>query len=252
MSEKISLIIPCKNEVESLGVVLEEIKDNKFVDEIIVVVDNKNDNSIPIIKNYNGKLIVQKKGGYGAAIIEGFKVAKNKFGCIYNADYSFDPKYFAELTKLTEEYDFIFGPAYKGITLASSISQTLYLENSVNKPFCYNRKEVKTHGESGLFVGYKPKGAAIIVDDVISSGKSISESINLLKTNNAKPTSVLVAFDRMEVGRDKRASIELSEDYDVSVYSIITLDDIVSFIKSDTSLTKYLSRMEEYMNEYKR
>tara|TARA_Y100000992_G_C21268959_1_gene495558 strand:+ start:552 stop:1232 length:681 start_codon:yes stop_codon:yes gene_type:complete len=114
MSEKISLIIPCKNEVESLGVVLEEIKDNKFVDEIIVVVDNKNDNSIPIIKNYNGKLIVQKKGGYGAAIIEGFKVAKNKFGCIYNADYSFDPKYFAELTKLTEEYDFIFGSRYKG------------------------------------------------------------------------------------------------------------------------------------------
>ena len=150
------------------------------------------------------------------------------------------------------KYDFIFGPAYKGITLASSISHTLYFEKSISKPFCHNRKEAKTHGESGLFVGYNPKGAAIIVDDVISSGKSISESINLLKTNNAKPTSVLVAFDRMEVGRDKRASIELSEDYDVSVYSIITLDDIVSFIKSDTSLTKYLSRMEEYMNEYKR
>ncbi len=109
-----SLIIPCKNEVESLGAVLEEIKDNKFVDEIIVVVDNDNDNSIPIIKDYNGKLIIQKKKGYGAAITEGFKVAKNKFGCIYNADYSFDPKYFAELSKLTEEYDFIFGSRYKG------------------------------------------------------------------------------------------------------------------------------------------
>ena len=114
MSEKFSLIIPCKNEVESLGAVLEEIKDNKFVDEIIVVVDNNNDNSIPIIKDYNGKLIIQKKKGYGAAITEGFKVAKNKYGCIYNADYSFDPKYFAELSKLTEEYDFIFGSRYKG------------------------------------------------------------------------------------------------------------------------------------------
>tara|TARA_B100000242_G_scaffold276494_1_gene232407 strand:- start:3299 stop:3979 length:681 start_codon:yes stop_codon:yes gene_type:complete len=114
MSEMFSLIIPCKNEVESLGAVLEEIKDNKFVDEIIVVVDNDNDNSIPIIKDYNGKLIIQKKKGYGAAITEGFKVAKNKFGCIYNADYSFDPKYFAELSKLTEEYDFIFGSRYKG------------------------------------------------------------------------------------------------------------------------------------------
>jgi len=150
------------------------------------------------------------------------------------------------------KYDFIFGPAYKGITLASSISHTLYLDNSVSKPFCHNRKEAKTHGESGIFVGYQPKGTAIIVDDVISSGKSITESIKLLKTNNANPTSVLVAFDRMEVGNEKRASIELSENYDISVHSIITLEDIVSHIKSDASLTEYIPRMEEYMNEYKR
>ena len=114
MSKKLSLIIPSKNEVESLGAVLEEIKNNKFIDEIIVIVDNKNDNSIPIIKNYNCKLIVQEKKGYGAAIIEGFRVAKNKFGCIYNADYSFDPTYFSKLTELTKEYDFIFGSRYKG------------------------------------------------------------------------------------------------------------------------------------------
>ena len=150
------------------------------------------------------------------------------------------------------EYDFIFGPAYKGITLVSSISQTLYLENSINKPFCYNRKEAKTHGESGLFVGYQPAGTAIIIDDVISSGKSIAESINLLTSNHAKPASVIVAFDRMEVGKDKRASIELSEDFNVSVHSIITLDDIVSYIENDESLTKYLSKMEEYMIEYRR
>ena len=150
------------------------------------------------------------------------------------------------------KYDFIFGPAYKGITLASSISHTLYLDNSVSKPFCHNRKEAKIHGESGIFVGYQPKGTAIIVDDVISSGKSITESIELLKTNNAHPTSVLVAFDRMEVGKEKRASIELSENYDISVHSIITLEDIVSHIKSDASLTEYIPRMEEYMNEYKR
>ncbi len=114
MSKKISLIIPCKNEIESLGAVLEEIKDNNFVDEVIVVVDNDNDNSIPVIKKYNCKLIIQEKKGYGAAIIEGFKVARNKYGCIFNADYSFDPKYFEELTKFTERYDFIFGSRYKG------------------------------------------------------------------------------------------------------------------------------------------
>ena len=150
------------------------------------------------------------------------------------------------------EYDFIFGPAYKGITLASSICQTLYIDNSINKPFCYNRKEAKTHGESGLFVGYQPNGSALIVDDVISSGKSITESIGLLKVNKAQPVSVLVAFDRMEVGKSKRASLELSEDYKVSVNSIITLDDIIEYIKLDIALSKYLSKMKDYMNEFKR
>ena len=77
MTEKISLIIPCKNEVESLGAVLEEVKDNKFVDEIIVVIDNERDNSIPIAKNFDCKLIIQKDKGYGSAIIEGFKHAKS-------------------------------------------------------------------------------------------------------------------------------------------------------------------------------
>ena len=112
--EKISLIIPCKNEVESLGAVLEEVKDNKFVDEIIVVVDSETDNSIPITKKYNCKLIVQKNKGYGSAIVEGFKNAKNNFGCIYNADHSFDPKYFNELIMLSKNNDFIFGSRYKG------------------------------------------------------------------------------------------------------------------------------------------
>ena len=112
--KKISLIIPCKNEVESLGAVLEEVKDNKFVDEIIVVVDSETDNSIPITKKYNCKLIVQKNKGYGSAIVEGFKNAKNNFGCIYNADHSFDPKYFDELIKLSKNNDFIFGSRYKG------------------------------------------------------------------------------------------------------------------------------------------
>ena len=114
MTEKISLIIPCKNEVESLGAVLEEVKNNKFVDEIIVVIDNEKDNSIPIAKNFDCKLIIQKDKGYGSAIIEGFKHAKNVFGCIYNADYSFDPKYFGELVRLSKSNDFIFGSRYKG------------------------------------------------------------------------------------------------------------------------------------------
>ena len=114
MTEKISLIIPCKNEVESLGAVLNEVQNNEFVNEIIVVVDNENDNSIPVINDFNCKLIIQKGKGYGSAIIEGFREAKNKFGCIYNADYSFDPRYLGDLTNLTKQYDFIFGSRYGG------------------------------------------------------------------------------------------------------------------------------------------
>ena len=92
----------------------------------------------------------------------------------------------------------------------------------------------------------------MIVDDVISSGKSISDSINLLKKNDAQPSSVLVAFDRMEVGSEDRASKELNDDHSVKVYSIITLEDIIDYIKTDNSLSPHLSEMEKYISQYKR
>ena len=131
MSEKISLIIPCKNEVESLGAVLNEVKDNKFIDEIIVIVDNEEDNSIPVIEKFNYKLIIQSKKGYGSAIIEGFSNAKNNFGCIYNADYSFDPKYFEDLIKLSKNHDFIFGSRYKGIGGSDDDDAITFIGNKI-------------------------------------------------------------------------------------------------------------------------
>ena len=112
MLDKISLIIPSKNEIESLDAVLLEVKNNLFVDEIIIVVDDKDDNSIGIAEKYNCKIIIQEKKGYGAAIIEGFKNAKNNFGCIFNADFSFDPKYFEDLISKAQTDDFIFGTRY--------------------------------------------------------------------------------------------------------------------------------------------
>ena len=150
------------------------------------------------------------------------------------------------------KYDFIFGPAYKGITLATSISNSLYASHNLNKPFCFNRKEAKTHGEKGVFVGSPPIGNALIVDDVISSGKSIIESIDLLLNNDAIPSSVLVAFDRMELGTDKRASIEISDKYRIPVYSIITLDDIVAFLQNNKTMTLELESMTQYITQYKR
>ena len=90
------------------------------------------------------------------------------------------------------------------------------------------------------------------MDDVISSGKSISDSINLLKKNDAQPSTIIVAFDRMEVGNENRASKELVDNYAVKVYSIITLEDIIDYIKTNNSLSPHLSEMENYISQYKR
>ncbi|MDB2652881.1 glycosyltransferase family 2 protein [Candidatus Pelagibacter bacterium] len=111
--KKISLIIPAKNEKESLGVVLDEIKNYDCVDEILIIVDNIYDNSIQIAEKYDCKIIIQKHSGYGSAIREGFQNAKNEFGCIYNADFSFDPKDFKKFITLSETNDFIFATRYQ-------------------------------------------------------------------------------------------------------------------------------------------
>ena len=128
----------------------------------------------------------------------------------------------------------------------------MYNSHNINKPFCFNRKEAKAHGEKGIFVGSPPVGNALIVDDVISSGKSIIESIDLLSNNDAIPVSVLVAFDRMEIGVAKRASIEISDKYKIPMYSIITLDDIVAFLQNNKTMTLELESMTQYITQYKR
>jgi len=111
--ENISLVMPAKNEVESLGVVLSEVKNYNFINEIIIVVDSEDDNSISIAKKYNCKIIIQKNKGYGSAIIEGFQNATNKYACIFNADYSFDPKDLEKFIELSRTYDFIFSTRYQ-------------------------------------------------------------------------------------------------------------------------------------------
>lgn len=108
----ITLIIPAKNEILSLGKVLIELSKYSSISEIIIVVDNPDDTSISIAKKFNCKIIVQKNSGYGSAIIEGFKIANTEYACIFNADFSFDPIYLQNMILLTEKYDFIFGSRY--------------------------------------------------------------------------------------------------------------------------------------------
>lgn len=112
---KISLIIPAKNEGRCISKVLQEVftKYSNLIDEVIIIVDSKKDNTIKIAQKYNCKISVQTKSGYGNAIIEGFKQSKAKYGCIFNSDYSFDPIYLAQMIKLSKKYEFIFGSRYK-------------------------------------------------------------------------------------------------------------------------------------------
>jgi glycosyltransferase involved in cell wall biosynthesis len=114
--QHISLIVPAKNEKESLEKTIREALNYKFINEIIIVVDSHQDNSVSIAKKINSnkiKIITQKKNGYGSAIIEGINHAKNKYACIFNADYSFNPKSLKEMIDKNNKYQFVFGSRYK-------------------------------------------------------------------------------------------------------------------------------------------
>ncbi len=131
MTKKISLIIPAKNEVESLETVLLEVNKNFLIGEIIIIVDSEFDNSVAIAKKFNCKLVIQKNNGYGSAIIEGFKNANNEFGCIFNADHSFDPKYLDELVKKSEKNDFVFGTRYNKLSGSDDDTIVTFIGNKI-------------------------------------------------------------------------------------------------------------------------
>lgn len=140
---KLSLIIPSKNEKESLSETLREIKKSKNINQIIIVVDNNLDNSIEIAKKYGCEILVQKKNGYGSAIIEGFKKAKNKYGCIFNADYSFDPKDLDKFVSSSIKNDFVFGSRYLKNSGSADDDWITLLGNKVFSFMCKNFLKIK-------------------------------------------------------------------------------------------------------------
>ncbi len=149
-------------------------------------------------------------------------------------------------------FDFIFGPAYKGITLASAISLQLNNIFSIDKPFSSNRKEVKKHGDTGSLIGSPLSGTGLIVDDVVSSGSSIVESINIIKKNNAVPACVLVALDRMELGKSTRATFEIQSENNITVHSMINIDDVTLYLQNNRKDNNNFLRMKKYLDEFKR
>lgn len=147
-------------------------------------------------------------------------------------------------------FDELFGPAYKGITLAAATAIVL-AEKGQNVPFCFNRKEAKDHGEGGTIVGAPLAGRVVIVDDVITDGAAKRESIELIRAAGAQPVAVLIALDRMERGQGERSAVqELTARFGVPVVAIATLDDVMRFIGGRAELAAYAPRIAEYRAQY--
>lgn len=147
-------------------------------------------------------------------------------------------------------FDMLFGPAYKGIPLVSTIAIAL-AEIGYNYAYCYNRKEEKDHGEGGSVVGASLAGRVLIADDVISAGTSVRESVDLIRAASATPCGVIIALDRMERGAGELSAVqEVKNTHQMPVISIINLDDITHYLQGRNDLAHNLSAVEAYRKKY--
>ena len=147
-------------------------------------------------------------------------------------------------------FDMLFGPAYKGIPLAAGAAIALS-EQGRNVPYCYNRKEAKDHGEGGTMVGAPLRGRVLIIDDVISAGTSVRESIELIRAAGAEPCGVVIALDRMERGQAELSAVqEVRRNYDIPVVSIAGVDDLLGYLQGEPEMVQNLSAVQSYRDRY--
>ncbi len=150
-------------------------------------------------------------------------------------------------------YDVIFGPAYKGIPLASAACIALSEHFGRDQPYCFNRKEAKDHGEGGTIVGAALSGKVLVIDDVITAGTAIREVISLIQQNGATAAGVIVALDREERGNGELSAIgEIGQQYGIPVISIISLSQIIQYLElvRNQELEKYLPQLKVYQQRY--
>jgi len=148
------------------------------------------------------------------------------------------------------EFDLLFGPAYKGIPLVAAVAIAL-AEHGRNLPFAFNRKEAKDHGEGGLIVGAPLQGRVLIVDDVISAGTSVRESVALIQAGGATPCGVLIALDRQERGSGELSAVqEVAQDYGLPVTGIATLADIIGYLQNQPEMAENLHAVSRYKQQY--
>ena len=149
------------------------------------------------------------------------------------------------------EYDVLFGPAYKGIPIATTTAVALADHHDVDTPYCFNRKEAKAHGEGGNLVGSALEGRIMLVDDVITAGTAIRESMEIIKANGADLAGVLVAIDRQEKGKGELSAIqEVERDFGCAVISIVSLGDVVSYLEEQDGMETHLEAVKAYRTEY--
>lgn len=166
-------------------------------------------------------------------------------------------EFYAALVKETVggEFDAMFGPAYKGIPLATSTAGALARNYGIDKPFFFNRKEAKDHGEGGSLVGYKPQDGdrVIIIEDVITAGTAIRETMPVLTgAADVKVTDMFISVNRCEVGQTpgKTAVMEVGEEFGIRVHALITVRDIYEYLKEQGTYGDILPLMEAYMAQY--
>lgn len=159
--------------------------------------------------------------------------------------------YAAALMDAGIEFDVLFGPAYKGIPIASATAVQLVEQHDVDVPWCFNRKEAKDHGEGGSLIGAPLQGRVLIVDDVVTAGTAVRESITLIRAAGATPCGVLVALDRQERGESGlSATQEIVRQFDIPVVSIARLDELLTYTSAHPALAEHRESLLAYRAQY--
>lgn len=161
-------------------------------------------------------------------------------------------QYYAEaLVAANIEFDVLFGPAYKGIPIATTTAVALAEKHDVDTPYCFNRKEKKDHGEGGNLVGSPLEGRVVLVDDVITAGTAIRESMALLDECGASLAGVLIALDRQEKGKGELSAIqEVERDFETQVVSIVSLADLIEYLQDKPEMEAHLKNITQYRETY--
>lgn len=159
--------------------------------------------------------------------------------------------YAAALVDSGIEFDLLFGPAYKGIPIATTTAVALSEHHDIDIPYCFNRKETKDHGEGGNLVGSPLAGRVMLVDDVITAGTAIRESMEIISQKQASLSGVLISLDRQERGRGALSAIqEVQRDYQCDVIAIITLDDLIEYLEEKPEMAGHLAAIKAYQQEF--